>query len=512
MPAITATPSTSTTSPRALQAGQQAGGQEAAADSDSTSTPTEQESTNTTDNQASSPKASEASPTPPTSSQSPSPAFSTSSNGSEKRPRKKLSLKVPKAGYKVGERMECLWRAGEDCEEYRLCKIIELRRGTEAYQYYVHYEKCDRRLDEWVESSRLVKLTPERLREIEREADPDVRITRNNKRKYQDIYDLEQRELTPEALKLEKEHELSTKVKNIRQIEIGDWLLNTWYWSPYPEAYVKESKLYICEYCLRYMKQQKSYSKHMRQCQWRHPPGSEIYRSDGISVFEVDGKKHKIYCQCLCLLAKLFLDHKTLYYDVEPFLFYIIAEYDEHGYHNVGYFSKEKNSPEDFNLACILVFPQYQRQSYGKFLMALSYELSKREDRLGSPEKPLSDLGQVSYESYWRSEVVNVMYTEGPGVTIESICRETAMTKEDVTSTLQRLGWLQSWKGEKKVAYPNEHIVQAKMKEIAPRSRSVVTCDGIRKPRKIFKPEELDWDCPPPLCSFEPVKKRHRRE
>jgi hypothetical protein len=26
------------------------------------------------------------------------------------------------------------------------------------------------------------------------------------------------------------------------------------------------------------------------------------------------------------LLAKLFLDHKTLYYDVEPFLFYIITE------------------------------------------------------------------------------------------------------------------------------------------------------------------------------------------
>jgi hypothetical protein len=35
----------------------------------------------------------------------------------------------------------------------------------------------------------------------------------------------------------------------------------------------------------------------------------------------VDGKDNKMYCQNLCLLAKLFLDHKTLYYDVEPFLF-----------------------------------------------------------------------------------------------------------------------------------------------------------------------------------------------
>lgn len=50
----------------------------------------------------------------------------------------------------------------------------------------------------------------------------------------------------------------------------------------------------------------------------------------------------KIYCQNLCLLAKLFLDHKTLYYDVEPFLFYVLTKNDEKGCHLVGYFSKVK--------------------------------------------------------------------------------------------------------------------------------------------------------------------------
>lgn len=65
----------------------------------------------------------------------------------------------------------------------------------------------------------------------------------------------------------------------------------------------------------------------------RHPPGDEIYRETaeggqgcGISVYEVDGKTNKIYCQNLCLLSKLFLDHKTLYYDVDPFLFYVLCE------------------------------------------------------------------------------------------------------------------------------------------------------------------------------------------
>lgn len=81
----------------------------------------------------------------------------------------------------------------------------------------------------------------------------------------------------------------------------------------------------------------------------RHPPGDEIYRETaeggqgcGVSVYEVDGKTNKVYCQNLCLLSKLFLDHKTLYYDVDPFLFYVLCEVDDGGAHIVGYFSKEK--------------------------------------------------------------------------------------------------------------------------------------------------------------------------
>lgn len=57
-------------------------------------------------------------------------------------------------------------------------------------------------------------------------------------------------------------------------------------------------------------------------------------------MFEVDGNEYKIYSQNLCLLAKLFLDHKTLYYDVEPFLFYVLTTNDASGCHFVGYFSK----------------------------------------------------------------------------------------------------------------------------------------------------------------------------
>ena len=60
-------------------------------------------------------------------------------------------------------------------------------------------------------------------------------------------------------------------------------------------------------------------------------PGRTAVAEPPLSVYEVDGCTDKIYCQNLCLLSKLFLDHKTLYFDVEPFLFYVFCEDDAEG-------------------------------------------------------------------------------------------------------------------------------------------------------------------------------------
>ncbi|KAJ2368536.1 Histone acetyltransferase [Coemansia sp. RSA 2607] len=228
----------------------------------------------------------------------------------------------------------------------------------------------------------------------------------------------------------------------VKRIRLGTCEIDSWYVSPYPDEYSRHPLLYICEFCLKYMKSEYTYTRHCAKCPARHPPGDEIYRDGDLAVFEVDGRKNKVYCQNLCLMGKMFLDTKTLYYDVEPFLFYVLCEYSTQGYTFAGYFSKEKRSAQAYNLSCIMVLPSRQREGYGKLLIEFSYLLSRKEGVAGSPEKPLSDFGLLSYRSYWRRALYEILVTV-PSISIAELSRRTGMTIDDVVSTLQTDGMLQ---------------------------------------------------------------------
>lgn len=232
----------------------------------------------------------------------------------------------------------------------------------------------------------------------------------------------------------------------IECIEFGGWEIDTWYAAPYPEEYSRNRVLFICEFCLKYMNSDYVAWRHKLKCPAKHPPGDEIYRSGSISVFEVDGRKNPVYCQNLCLLAKLFLGSKTLYYDVEPFLFYVLCEYDDMGYHFVGYFSKEKRASSQNNVSCILTLPIHQRKGYGNLLIDFSYLLTRVEGKCGSPEKPLSDMGLVSYRNYWRLVMCRYLISYVPedrherkGLSVKQISDDTGMTADDVISALEGL-------------------------------------------------------------------------
>ncbi|KAF2215390.1 hypothetical protein CERZMDRAFT_18444, partial [Cercospora zeae-maydis SCOH1-5] len=253
----------------------------------------------------------------------------------------------------------------------------------------------------------------------------------------------------------------ATPASKIKCINFGQYEIDTWHAAPYPEEYSRNEHLYICEFCLKYMNSDYVAWRHKLKCSARHPPGDEIYRDNivnpdtkqetTLSFFEVDGRRNPLYCQNLCLLAKLFLGSKTLYYDVEPFLFYIMTENDEHGCHFVGYFSKEKHpalqNPGN-NVSCILVLPVHMRRGFGRVLIEFSYLLTQVEGRTGSPEKPLSDMGLVSYRSYWRNVLCKLLLryrdkedetNAGKQLTIVQIAKETGMTPDDIVSTLEGL-------------------------------------------------------------------------
>ncbi|KEY81203.1 histone acetyltransferase Esa1 [Aspergillus fumigatus] len=277
------------------------------------------------------------------------------------------------------------------------------------------------------------------------------------------------------------------RVRNLNRLQMGKYDIEPWYFSPYPASFSDADIIYIDEFCLSYFDDKRAFERHRTKCTLVHPPGNEIYRDDYISFFEVDGRRQRTWCRNLCLLSKLFLDHKTLYYDVDPFLFYCMCTRDETGCHLVGYFSKEKDSAEGYNLACILTLPQYQRRGFGRLLISFSYELSKREGKLGSPEKPLSDLGLLGYRQYWRETLVEILMEPGRETVSENeLALLTSMTEKDVHETLVVLNMLRYYKGNWVIVL-TDYVVEQHKKRLEKEKQK-----GARK----IDPARLQWKPP----------------
>lgn len=414
---------------------------------------------------------------------------------------------------------------GKEDSEFRRAEVLSSRDiAGHGLEYYVHYVEFNKRLDEWVPINRLdfsrpiefpVKKKADGLKKDRGSNQSTPPPGRKSRKKLEEQVDQvvlgnedehgqtvemdiqEDDEGEEEKNTFSKENEIEklrtggsmtqsvteiARVKNLNKIQIGKHAVETWYFSPYPIEYAYCDTLYICEFCLCYYVSHKQLSRHRARCQLHHPPGNEIYRNDEISFFEIDGRKQKTWCRNLCLLSKLFLDHKTLYYDVDPFLFYCMTERDEKGYHLIGYFSKEKESSENYNVACILTLPQYQRLGYGRLLIAFSYELSKAEGRTGSPEKPLSDLGLLSYRAFWTETIVEYLLQAQEEVTIEEISQRTSITTQDILHTLQNIGALKYYRGQHIICLGDKVVEQWQRNDEKKRRR-----------KRVIVPEKLDW-------------------
>ncbi|MCJ1387912.1 hypothetical protein MMC18_000755 [Xylographa bjoerkii] len=244
--------------------------------------------------------------------------------------------------------------------------------------------------------------------------------------------------------------------RNILNVVLGEILFPTWYPSFYPEELVGKDtdRLYVCPWCFKYSKEVVPFLAHVKECnvEDNEPPGRLIYRKEPYSIYEIDGEEEKLFTQNLSLFAKLFLDNKSVFFDVSSFNYYLLIQdlpsSSSPSRQIVGFFSKEKMSWDNNNLACILVFPPWQRQGLGKILMGVSYELSKREGRIGGPEKPLSELGRKGYLKFWEARVASaVLFMRNKStVTAEEIARHCWMLVEDVIMVLKEMGMLEARK------------------------------------------------------------------
>ena len=66
---------------------------------------------------------------------------------------------------------------------------------------------------------------------------------------------------TPEEATERKPHPPPVEYK-LKMIEFGQYEIETWYLSPYPPDHTHLTKLYICEFCLKYFKSSLTLHKH----------------------------------------------------------------------------------------------------------------------------------------------------------------------------------------------------------------------------------------------------------
>lgn len=163
----------------------------------------------------------------------------------------KATKKNTQRPVQPGQRFYVQWRTGEQ----HVAEVIETRpykRSAEGLsskdtngsvstqnqqlEYYVHYVSYDRRLDEWVsldriDTSRHVVVVSGDGLEATGGDDGRNGHTRRNKKNGPGTGHADSKD---GPTSLEKEHEEITRVKNIQNIELGQFEIETWYFSPYP--------------------------------------------------------------------------------------------------------------------------------------------------------------------------------------------------------------------------------------------------------------------------------------
>ncbi|KAI5964724.1 SAS2 [Candida pseudojiufengensis] len=210
--------------------------------------------------------------------------------------------------------------------------------------------------------------------------------------------------------------------------------------------------LFVCEFCFKYSSNESQLIQHSSACKYntdKPEVGKLVYydKENRIIVREVQGFKDLLFCQSLSLFGKLFLDDKSVYYNLDHFNFYIYYGIDGRSskYIPMGFFSKEMIAYDPtINLACICVFPPFQNRHIGSFLIELSYHLASNPQ--SGPEVPLSPYGKIVYLKYWSRRLASIIWKEQingeTSYTLDQLSNVSGFRKEDILYTLEHMNIL----------------------------------------------------------------------
>lgn len=85
------------------------------------------------------------------------------------------------------------------------------------------------------------------------------------------------------------------------------------------------------------------------------------------------------------------------------------------------------------------------------------YELARRGGIVGSPEKPLSDLGKKSFLSYWKT-TIGYIISQQKSLSLKSLIELSGLNEEDVLYTLNHSGWVSNLNDGDLVSIPSSLI------------------------------------------------------
>lgn len=214
-------------------------------------------------------------------------------------------------------------------------------------------------------------------------------------------------------------------------------------------------RLFVCEFCFKYAAEEDLMALHRVLCPLNRafPPLGLVVYADMKTPYiikRLSGYRNRLFCQNLSLFGKLFLDDKLVFYNVDAFEFYVVYGHakDSSFFRPMGFFSKELNCGEpDINLACVCVFPPFQRLRLGSLLIEFLYELARvtpGQRRLG-PEYPLSPFGRALYLRFWAKRLAFVLSNDiksEASVTLDTLALRTGFRKDDILLTLEHMGVL----------------------------------------------------------------------